>query len=352
MRPSFHPRLVNPRFADPGVYIPFFFEKCAILFDAGELDRLSNRDILKTDHVFVSHTHMDHFSGFDRCLRLCLGRDKILHVYGPDGFLRNTEGKLAAYSWNLVGQYENSFIIRAAEISAEHIRIQDYPCRNRFIPESDVRILPFDGLLVQRPSFSVSAAILDHGIPCLAFCLRENFHVNIIREKLAQLHLNPGPWLQDFKQALFENRPLESLFHIPDAEQPRTFVLGELAENIALISAGQKIGYVTDAVFSPENIRKITELIKDADHLFIEAAFLDADSDRAFQKYHLTARQAGFLAGRACAGQFTLFHFSPRYEGQEYMLENEAREAYEKEIARISKGGSDDAIQDEAHCIS
>ncbi len=334
MRPSFHPRLVNSQFADPGLYIPFIFEKCAILFDAGELHSLSNRDILKTEHVFVSHTHMDHFSGFDRCLRLCLGRDKILHVYGPEGFLKNMEGKLAAYSWNLVGQYENSFTVRGAEICAEHIRIQDYPCRNRFVPEKAAVTLPFDGFLLQKQSFSVSAAILDHGIPCLAFCLRENFHVNIIREKLDQLNLEPGPWLKDFKQALFEKRPVESLFQIPCQEHPRTFVLGELAENIAIISAGQKIGYVTDAVFSPDNIRKITDLIKDADHLFIEAAFLDADRDMAFQKYHLTARQAGLLAGQARAKHFTLFHFSPRYEGQEHLLENEAVDAYEKEIAR------------------
>ncbi len=348
MRPSFHPRLINSQFADPGLYIPFLFEKCAILFDAGELHTLSNRDILKTDHVFVSHTHMDHFSGFDRCLRLCLGRDKMLHVYGPEGFLGNMEGKLAAYSWNLVGQYENSFILRAAEICAEHIRIQDYPCRNRFIPETAACVLPFDGILLQRPSFSVSAAILDHGIPCLAFSLRENFHVNIIKEKLARMDLEPGPWLHEFKQALFENRPGESLFRIPATDPPRTFVLGELAENIARISEGQKIAYVTDAVFSPENMQKIIELTEDADHLFIEAAFLEADSDRAFEKYHLTARQAGFLAGRARVRQFTIFHFSPRYEGREHLLENEAKEAYEKEIS----GRSEEEVSDEALCLS
>jgi len=349
MRPSFHPRLVNAPFSDPGLYIPFLFEKCAILFDAGELHALSNRDILKTEHVFISHTHMDHFSGFDLCLRLCLGRDKILHVYGPRGFLKNMEGKLAAYTWNLVEHYENRFIVRAAEICDEQIRMQDYPCQNRFAPETALT-LPFDGILLQRPGFSVSAAILDHGTDCLGFCLRENFHVSIITEKLGQMDLEPGPWLRDFKQALFENRPGDSLFQITGTG--RTFALGELAESIALISEGQKIAYVTDAVFSPENIRKIIHLAKDADHLFIEAAFLDADRDRAFQKYHLTARQSGFLAGRARAKHFTIFHFSPRYEGQEHLLENEAREAYEKEIVRSSSGSSENDIPDEAFCLS
>ena len=86
--------------------------------DLGDLHTLSPKDILKISHVFVSHTHMDHFLGFDQLLRILLGREKDLFLYGPEGFLKNIEGKLSGYSWNLVQNYQNRFAIHAFEIQA------------------------------------------------------------------------------------------------------------------------------------------------------------------------------------------------------------------------------------------
>ncbi len=115
MRPSFQPRLVNPPSGDPSLYIPFAYSGKAFLFDSGELGALSNRDLLKIDHIFISHTHMDHFSGFDRLLRVFLGRNKILHLFGPENFFHNLEGKLNSYQWNLV----DNFIYQMAIVATE-----------------------------------------------------------------------------------------------------------------------------------------------------------------------------------------------------------------------------------------
>ena len=77
--------LVNGRSGDPALYIETLFEKRAIMFDLGDISSLSPRKIQRVEHVFVSHAHIDHFIGFDHLLRVLVGREKIVRLYGPVG---------------------------------------------------------------------------------------------------------------------------------------------------------------------------------------------------------------------------------------------------------------------------
>jgi len=333
MKPSFHPRLINDAFSDPGLFIPFMFQRRALLFDLGDLSRLSARELLKISHIFVTHTHMDHFIGFDQLLRLLLGRDKEIHLFGPTGFLAKLEAKLAAYTWNLIEEYENTLVINGTEIQPERVLANTYTSKNRFRPAGAPRESPFAGNLVSEKSFSVDAVILDHKIDCLGLSAREHFSVNIIKEGLAALGLPVGPWLRDFKDALYEGCDGAEEFRVTwrdeDKEQrERGFTIAELKKRIARISPGQKITYLVDMIGSPENIDKAVRLAMDSQHLFIEAPFLDRDGDIARRKYHLTAREAGLIASLARAKEFTIFHFSPRYSGREEELMDEAQEAF------------------------
>ena len=61
---------------------------------------------------------------------------------------------------------------------------------------------------------------------------------------------------------------------------------------------------------------------------FCEAGFLEKDRDRAEERAHLTARQAGELARLAKAGRLKIFHFSPKYEKEPEALLQEAEEAF------------------------
>ena len=329
MRPRFHPRLINGPFDDPGLFIPFLFENQAILFDLGDNQALASRDILKVSHAFVTHTHMDHFIGFDRILRLALGRAKNLHLYGPRHFFKNVEGKLAAYSWNLVENYQYQLALHLTEIHHGCMMTRVYACHDGFTPNHTAGKQPFKHVLVETPTFKITAAILDHGIPCLGLAIKEHFHININKDALAALELQTGPWLNELKQALYADMDPASPFEIHTGSgRTKVFQLGELADQIAMITAGQKISYIADAAYNTANVEKIIALAKDSDHLFIEAAFLHAHQDLAAQKHHLTARQAGELAARCAARQFTIFHFSPRYIGKENFLYQEANEAY------------------------
>ena len=332
MPPQFLPRLVNGPFEDPGLFIPFPFARRALLFDLGDNSQLSPRDLLKISHAFVTHTHMDHFIGFDRLLRCLLGREKDIFLFGPAGFIRNVEGKLAGYSWDLVQRFTNRFCLHLTEVHPERLLNRSYLCREGFAPEAETVSRPFGGLLHTEPAFDVSAVLLQHSIPCLAFALTERFHVNILKTGLDALRLRPGPWLTRFKNALTNAADPDTVVETDAAAglPAQRFFLGELRERIARITPGQKIVYVTDVGDTPFNRAAIVEFARDANSLFIEAAFLHSEHDLAAAKHHLTARQAGEIAALAHAKHFTLFHFSPRYEGHAEALLAEARQAYEQ----------------------
>jgi len=328
MKPVFHPALVNDVFGDPAVYVDFLFEKRALLFDLGDLRNLATRKILRIRDVFVSHAHMDHFFGFDWLLRLCLGRDIRIRLFGPAGFLGQVEAKLAGYTWNLVENYDTDFTLDVTEVLSEtEARRARFRCRAGFRRENERELTLADGVLLDEENCTVRFSLLDHKIPCLAFALQEKQHVNIWKNRLDDLDLEPGSWLQTFKHAVLNGLPGDT----PITAQRRgqgetTYRLDDLAGTIAHVSAGQKIAYVTDAVYHEANAERIVRLAKDADQFFIEAVFGDELAERAAQKYHLTARQAGGLAHRARVKFPVPFHFSPIYHDRE----NELREEFER----------------------
>ena len=117
-----------------------------------------------------------------------------------------------------------------------------------------------------------------------------------------------------------------------------TYPLHVLRNRLLKITPGQKVSYVTDAGFTPDNVSKIIDLVDRSDLLFIESPFLHEDADIAARKMHLTARQAGEIARRAHVRCFEQFHFSPRYEGQAGRLRQEGLTAFSGHEAA---GGAD-----------
>lgn len=329
MRCAFRPRLVNGLFEDPVLFVDFAHQRRALLFDLGDIQRLSTKELLKVSHVFVSHTHMDHFCGFDRLLRVRLGRPKGLWLCGPQGFLTNLAGKLAGYSWDLVTAYGEALDIEAVEVHPGFCRRQRFACHRGFVPDQPPREAPFAGLLVAEPEFSVTAAVLEHSGPCLGFRFSERFHVNLLKPRLEALGLKVGPWINRFKAALYAEAPADSpVTAITRDDRQRTFRLGELAGAVVRVTAGQQIAYVTDAADTAANRQAITTLIREVDRLYIETAFLRSDAALARRRHHLTAARAGALAGRAGVREIYPMHFSPRYTHRPALLAAEARQAF------------------------
>jgi ribonuclease Z len=330
MRPLLHPKLVNGRSGDPALYVETLFERRAILFDLGDIAALSPRKVLRLEHVFVSHTHIDHFVGFDRLLRLLVGREKKISLHGPRGFIDHVGHKLHAYRWNLVDRYPSDLIFVVTEIeSSLATKSARFRLKNAFSPEAIGADRIVSGVVHSEPTFRVSTAILEHRTPCLAFAIEEAVHVNVWKNRLAELGLPVGPWLRELKRALIENEPDEHPIRIgsPAASDVRELPLGALRSALT-VTPGQKIGYVTDAADTAANREAIIALVRNADVLYIEAAFAQADAALAAERAHLTTTAAGWIAREAQVRQVEAFHFSPRYGGDEAHMLSEVMAAF------------------------
>ena len=114
--------LINDPFGDPGLLVQFLYQKRSLLFDLGDISPLSNGELLKVSHVFVSHTHIDHFIGFDRLLRAVFGREKTITFIGPENFIKNVEGKLTGFTWNQAAvTYRGSIRLQCLELQIKSL---------------------------------------------------------------------------------------------------------------------------------------------------------------------------------------------------------------------------------------
>lgn len=332
MKSAFHARFVNGPFGDPGVLVALRWSGRALLFDLGRIDRVPAAELLKVRHVFVSHTHMDHFIGFDHLLRLFLNRDNALDLFGPEGVVENVVGKLRGYTWNLVEGYP--FVLTVHEVGRERVRSVRLPAATAFAPEP-LGEAPRGDALVETAGFRVRAAHFDHRIDCLGFALEEDTHLNVRTDELNRLGVPPGPWLNVLKAAVRRGAPpateIAAEWREAGAPQRRRFALGELRSRLLTETPGQKIAYVTDLVYSADNIARVIDLARGADVFYCESLVVEADREQALKRHHLTARQAGTLGRRAGAKRLEVFHFSPRYDGSADLLRAEAAAAFSGE---------------------
>src|ERR1043165_1631220 len=139
MAERFAARLVNGPFEDSVLYVPFHYQRSAML-------------------------------------RCSLNRENILRLFGPKGFIANVQGKIAGYTWNLIKNYPLTLAVH--ELDGPTIRKVEFHAAHEFAIEAE-EVLPFSGTLLEEPSLLVRTAVLDHKIPCLAFSLEESNRLNV-----------------------------------------------------------------------------------------------------------------------------------------------------------------------------
>jgi ribonuclease Z len=325
MRPTLHPHLLNGRTGDPGIYVEVLHRSETILLDCGDLSALSPRHLLRIGAVAISHAHMDHWAGFDRLLRILIGREKCLPLVGPEGFAQRLFHRLQAYTWNLADRIPAELAFEVTEVTTAGTWPRTRLSLHGGFTQERLPPLPVapDGTVLQLGPLRLRAAVLDHGTPCLGFALEEDQHLHVWRTRLEERGLPTGPWLAALKAAVREgwadDRPVPIFARPSEASGAPTLPFGALRDLIS-ITPGQRLAYLTDFADVPANRSAAIDLAQGADILFIEAPFAAEDAAIALDRRHLTTRAAGEIARKAGVRRIEPFHFSPRYPGQEDRL--------------------------------
>ena len=312
------PRLGGGKSGDPSLYIDIIDRKRGILFDCG-FNNFRHASLRKVTDLFISHTHIDHFIGFDALLRLNLSETKAIHVYGPPGIFNNVSGKLQGYTWNICQTLQLSIIVH--EILPDKIISTEMQSCQGFAPKCPEERQRTD-LLWDTGEFSVSYIELDHKTPSFGYSFIEADSCNVQKDALTELGLKPGPWVAKLKAQAFQPDRQDTILEIGDTSYP----LQHLAQKLLVRKQGIKITYLTDFIFDETYIEKVARFAWKSDLFFCESAFLDRERDKARITHHLTAREAGILARMAEVKQLVIFHFSRRYQDYSLLLDEARKE--------------------------
>jgi energy-coupling factor transporter ATP-binding protein EcfA2 len=206
--------LPNGVFGDPQLHLRLRHQGRSLLFDLGAGGRLPAHLAHQVTDVFISHAHMDHISGFHWLLRSRLGGLPACRVYGPPGLAKHIEGFIQCYLWDRVGDHGPIFQI--SELHDEHlrkyqIRVGDPPCTH--FDELPVT----DDVVHEEVGFRIRAVVLDHHTPVLAYAFEPDKEINVRKDRLAALNLEPGPWLATLKEHLLRGKR-DIIITLPDGK--------------------------------------------------------------------------------------------------------------------------------------
>lgn len=299
-------RLGGGKFGDPSLFLHLIDRKRGILFDCG-LNHLSHAHLRTVTDLCISHTHIDHFIGFDTLLRLNLAERKTLHVYGPPGIQRNVAGKLRAYTWNICQNLALTIVVH--EILPDQVRVTTLESHLGF-KVTHSATAPHGDHLIDEADFTIDYLELDHKTPSFSYAFRERDQFNVQKDVLAAMELPPGPWISRLKARAHHPETFDEMLDVDGAAHR----VGDLVERLLTRKRGRKISYLTDFLCTDAAVERIAHFACESDLLFCESAFSDRDRDKARRTHHLTAGDAGRLARISRARKLILFHISKRYQ--------------------------------------
>jgi ribonuclease Z len=283
-----------------------------LLFDCGEgcLAQLAVSEVQALDHVFFSHFHMDHISGFDSLFRLTYDRATRPNlVWGPPGARQIMQHRFQGFLWNL--HHEAAGVWDVHDISPDRIEATRFYTNEAFAVAHPLPPRPGSAVILETPEYSVFALQMDHLTPSMVYLVQEKPRLNVETARLEALGLRPGAWLQALKTPRADESPTLEL-------EGKTYALADLRRELLSETPGQSLAYLTDFLMNPPAQERLANALQGCTVIICESQYRQADRELAERNYHMTAAQAAETARLANAQQLLLFHLSDRYRKEEW----------------------------------
>lgn len=289
-----------------------------LLFDCGAdtLAALSSGEIRAIDHLFLSHLHMDHISGFDAFFRLNFQRSEVEnHIWGPPGTARILHHRFQGFWWSHANELSATWHVH--DIGPTEVTSFRFEAHEAFSVMHEGRCQKLDGPVLTTPEASVTALALRHHGTSLGYVVREPSRVTVDMAAVKALGLTPGPWLGALKD--------------PDV---RTVMIGGTEHDVATLQdkvtsavAGQALAYMTDFRADAGERARLAPLLAGVDTLYAEAQYATEDIELARRYHHSTVTEIAELARMAGVGHYTMLHLSRRYAPAQWRAMRDAARA-------------------------
>ena len=256
------------------------------LIDCGEATQIQLRrygvNLLKINHIFISHLHGDHVFGLPGMISTLgfMGKRTPLHIYAPAPITKYVEYHKELFESEL-----------AYEIVVHEVNNTEHQ------------------LIYENKVLEVWSIPLRHSVATSGYLFREKVPPrNVRKECIERYGLTP-----------------QEIVAIK-AGSPLRLESGEVVDNEQLTYLPYKprsYAYCSDTNASG----RVAEIVSGVDLLYHEATFAEDQHTMARKTGHSTARQAAKIAAQAGVGRLLIGHHSSRYKTSDVLLA-EAREIF------------------------
>lgn len=270
------------------------------LCECGDAQYLTVKEVQNCNAIFISHTHIDHFVNFDSVIRHQIGIQRRVVICGPKDIAKHVESKLKSYTWNLIQKGSIIYEIREV-ISENEIRIYEIEPPVWELIEIGNRT---NNQIFEDQFFIVTAVLLDHKIPTMAYKFIEKDSINI---DLSKSEFKGGKWVNDLKQAFVNNQPKE-LIKIDDRQ-----LKAEDLFHFLNVNKGNTLGVIMDHAAHKENHSRIKAHFHACDKVLIESFYKEEDKELAEKNFHSYSRASAKIMKLTEVKEAIPVHFSRKY---------------------------------------